>query len=41
MPARREWGMNRRLPVEIPKEKLAAFCRWNRIRKPPLFGPVL
>ena len=30
-----------KLPVEIPREKLAEFCRQNRIRKLSLFGSVL
>ena len=33
--------MAQRLPVEIPREKLAEFCRRNKIRKLALFGSVL
>ena len=33
--------MAQRLPVEIPREKLAEFCRRNEIRKLALFGSVL
>ena len=33
--------MAQKLPVEIPREKLAEFCRRNRIRKLSLFGSVL
>ena len=33
--------MTQKLPVEIPREKLAEFCRRNRIRKLALFGSVL
>ena len=33
--------MAQKLPVEIPREKLAEFCRQNRIRKLSLFGSVL
>ena len=33
--------MAQRLPVEIPREKLAEFYRRNRIRKLSLFGSVL
>src|SRR3989338_871850 len=33
--------MVQKLPVEIPREQLAEFCRRNRIRKLSLFGSVL
>ncbi|MEK7280866.1 MAG: nucleotidyltransferase family protein [Chloroflexota bacterium] len=33
--------MAQKLPVEIPREKLAEFCRRNRIRKLSVFGSVL
>ena len=31
----------RTLPIDVPSERLAGFCRDNRIRKLSLFGSVL
>lgn len=30
-----------RLPIEVPRERLAAFCRKHRIRRLSFFGSVL
>jgi predicted nucleotidyltransferase len=33
--------MNKSLPIEIPREKIAEFCKRHHIRKLSLFGSVL
>ena len=33
--------MSGKVPIEIPKDKIAAFCRKHHIRKLALFGSVL
>ena len=33
--------MSRRLPIEVPHEKIADFCRRHHIRRLALFGSVL
>jgi predicted nucleotidyltransferase len=34
-------AMSTKLPIEVPQERLAAFCRKHRIRKLSFFGSVL
>ena len=33
--------MNKRTPIQIPREKITEFCRRHHIRKLSLFGSVL
>jgi uncharacterized protein len=37
----RIWFMSGKLQIEIPKQRIAEFCRWHHIRKLSLFGSVL